>query len=149
MCNSARRYPEDRQAEHPSFLTFLPSVRAVRRKGCKLECEGAGARNFSIPPCCPGFDRGIHVAGQRTPRAGTDRHCVAREFATSVQVLMKPMPDEAAHRCARRETYGARVPLNDRVEVEQAPRSFNTTQKFSRDGSDLNRLHRLPRRRGG
>ena len=42
------------------------------------------------------------------------------------------MPDEAVHRCARREVSPAKVRPDDRVEVRRAPGSFITTWKFRR-----------------
>src|SRR5207244_7774156 len=54
------------------------------------------------------------------------------EFATCVQVLMKPMPDEAMRRRSRREVSPAKVRPDDRVEVRHALGSFTTTKKNSR-----------------
>ena len=77
------------------------------------------ARNVSIPPCCPGSHHENRAAVQRTPQGETDRRYVAPEHATHARGLLKPMPDEAMHRHARREISLAKVRADDPVAVEQ------------------------------
>src|SRR6266487_830215 len=132
MCNSAHRYPEDRQVEHRAPSACPQSARDVHRKDCKWECRVAGACSSSIPPCCPESRRENHVADRKTHRGERDPRCAAQEHVMYARALPKSMPDEAARRRTHRETFQARALSDDRVAVQRARRSSSTTQKFSR-----------------
>src|SRR6478752_5465442 len=93
-CSTESRHPEDRPTKHPSLPAFLPLVRDGRRKDCRPGCANADARNFSIPPCCPGSDLEIRVGDQKRWRGETRRHCVAPGFVMRFQASMKLKPDE-------------------------------------------------------
>src|SRR5205809_3863238 len=132
MCNSAHQYPEDRQAEHRAPLAFPQSAHGIGRKDYKQECPSARPGNFSIPPCCPESRRENHVADRKTLRGERDPRCAAPEHVMHARALPKPMPDEAAHRRAPRETVSAKVRSDDPAAIQRAQRSSSTTQKFSR-----------------
>src|SRR5437899_3693217 len=124
MCSSAHRRPGDRRAKHRCPPASPESARDVQRTSCKRGCEDGDLRSFSIPPCCPAFGQEIRVADQKTRQDERDRCCVSPEPATRVRVLMKPMPDEAALRCARRAVSSAKLGPDNRVEVQRAPWLF-------------------------
>src|SRR4029077_1384398 len=100
---------------------------------CKRECEVAGARNFSIPPCYPASGRGIHVGGRKTLKGEKARDCTALESAMHARTSPSSMRDEAAPQHASRAISLARVQPDDRVAARRACRSSSTTRKLSRD----------------
>src|SRR4029450_3975937 len=128
------RHPGDQPAKHRDLSAFPRSARGVRRTDCKRECEDAGARNFSIPPCCPASGRETHVADQKTLRDEKDHHGVARGSAMHDRASSRSMRDEAAPRHVSHATRLARVQPDDRVAAGRAWRSSSTTRKFSRFG---------------
>ncbi len=100
--------------EHFRCRLAMFAVKAINRN-----VQDADARNFSIPPCCPGSGREIRAAGQRRQRDETNRRGVAPGSAMRVQGWTKPKPDEAARRCARREISSAKAQLNDQPAIER------------------------------
>ncbi len=82
MCNSARRYPEDRQGEDRRLPAFLRLARDVLRRDCRSECLAAGVRSFSIPPCCLVSRHENRVADRKMQRGETDRRSAAQECET-------------------------------------------------------------------
>src|SRR5436190_19327835 len=142
MCNSVRRHPEDRQGEDRHFPTFPRLARGVLRRDCRSECLAAGVRSFSIPPCCLVSHHENHVADRRMQRGETGRRSAAQECETRARVWQKPMLDEGVRRRAPREILSAKAREDDRLAVQHAPLSFNTTPKLLRGG--LRRYGRLP-----
>src|SRR5437588_4390329 len=146
MCNSARRHPEDRQGEDRYFPAFPQLARDVLRRDCRSECQAAGVRSFSIPPCCLGSRHENHVADRRMQRGKAGRRSAAQECETRARASQKPRRDEGVRPRAPREIFSAKAREDDRLAVQHAPLSFNTTPKFLRGG--LSRYGRFTERPG-
>src|SRR5207302_8841045 len=132
MCNTARRYLEDRQAARRDRRASLASVRDVPRTNCKPECRAADARNFSIRPCCPAFGREIRAADRRMRGAEINRRSIARGFSMHARGLPKPTPDEAARRSWRRGVPLAKDRGDDRVRFELASLIYRTVFRLTK-----------------
>src|SRR5947207_7065919 len=136
MCNSVRRHPEDRAGEDRHLSAFRRLARDVLRRDYRSGCRAAGVRSFSIPPCCFVSPHENRVADRRMQRGETGRRCATQEWETPVRASQKPMLDEGVRRRAPREIFLAKAREDDRLAVQHAPLSFNTTPKLLRDGSN-------------